>query len=75
MEAYIKHCKSLLSKDKGRKDSLPPPPSSPGAMQSPTPSLTISLSDVDSRINSHISALSDSLDRKLDTLTNECFIR
>ena len=69
MKALVKHHRSLLSKDKGWKGSLPKPPSSPGSIQPPSPSMTFSLSNVDDRITDHISALSDSFDRKLDALT------
>ena len=70
MEAYVKHRRSLLSKDKKGKDSLPKPPFSPGPIYPPSPPVTLSLSDIDDRISSRITALSDSFERRLETLTN-----
>ena len=68
MEAYVKHRKSLISKDKKGKDSLPKPPPSPGPVQSTPPSVTLSVSDVDNRISSQLSEMSASFDRKLEAL-------
>ena len=70
MEDYAKHCRSLLSKDKGWKDYLPKSLSPLGPVQPPSPPLTLSLSDVDDRITSHITTLSECFDRKFDALTN-----
>ena len=62
MKAYVKHRKSLVSKDKKGKDALPMPPSSPGPVQSTPPSAHLSVSDVDSRISSQLSEMSASFD-------------
>ena len=40
VEAYVKHRKSLISKEKKGKDSLPKPLPSPGPVQPPSPSLS-----------------------------------
>ena len=68
MEAYVKHRKSLVSKDKKGKDSLPKPRSSPGPVQSSSPSVSLSVSNVDSRISSRLSEISTSFDHKLEAL-------
>ena len=68
MEAYVKHGKSLVSKDKKGKDSLHKPPSFPGPVQSSSPSVTLSVSDVDNRISSQLTEIFVSFDRKLEAL-------
>ena len=70
MEAYVQHRRSLLSKDKKGKDSLLKPPSSLGPIQPPSPPVTLSLSDIDECISGHITVLSYSFERRLETLTN-----
>ena len=70
MEAYIKHRKLLVRKDKRCKDSLPKPPSSPGPSPSPSQLLTLTASDVDTLISNQIAELSSSFDQKLESLTN-----
>ena len=67
MEAYIKHRKSLVSKDKVI-DALPEPPPSSGPVQSTAPSAPLSVSDVDGRISCQLSEMSASFDRKLEAL-------
>ena len=68
MEAYVKHCKSLVSKDRKGKDALPKPPPSPGPVQSTPPLALLSVSDVANRISSQLSEMSASFDRKLEAL-------
>ena len=69
MEAYIKHCKSLISKEKCKKGKFPKAPSFPDPTSPSIPSVpSFSLSDVDDRITGHLTALSDSFDRKLEVL-------
>ena len=68
MEAYVKHRKSLVSKDKKGKDALPMPPSSPGPVQSTPPLAPLSVSDMDGRISCQLSEMFTSFDRKLEAL-------
>ena len=69
MEAYVKHRRLLLHKDKRRKDSLPKPPSSP--VPSSAPSQPIPLSAfVNDRIGNKLAALSSSFGQKLESLTS-----
>ena len=68
MEAYVRHRKSLVSKDKRGKESLPKPPSFLGPVQPPSPSVTLSISDVDVHINNQLTEFSASFDRNLAAL-------
>ena len=68
MEAYLKRRKSVVSKDKKGKDSLPRPPSPPGPVQSTPPPAPLPVSYVDIRIGSQLSEMSASFDRKLEAL-------
>ena len=60
MEAYVKHHKSLISKEKGKKGKLTKTPSSPGPAVSSVPSVpsvsfpSFSISEIDDRIMNHI---------------------
>ena len=66
MEAYVKHRKSLISKDRKGKDSLPKPPSFWGPVLPSPPSVTLSVSDVDNRVSSQLTEISASSNRKIE---------
>ena len=66
MEAYVKHRKLPIRKDKQRKDSLPKPPSSPGPSPLPSQPLTLTVTDIDNRISSQLAELSSSFDKSLN---------
>ena len=58
----------LLVRIRRGKESLPKPPSSPGPVQPPSPSVNFSGSGVDDRISSQLTEFSASFDHKLAAL-------
>ena len=70
MEAYVKHCKLILRKDKRRKDCLPNPPSSLGPSPSPSQPPSVTVTDAHNCSGSQLAELSASFDQNLESLTS-----